>query len=341
MATAAEISGRSFSRSSEGEGTVDSAVRKFRVLRATPSEYIDILQVCGIGIGDEHPQNPGIYCTQFSAESEGSSRLSVICTFTYGTQPDTSGGGGGSKGHGSQSRPPELRPANWSVSTTTFERPVRAWWTVPEGVYDWAQTPAGDFYDGVTYQYPITTVDVTCFGINPATHYTSVGKINSTTFRIGTLLTAEKHSLLFAGLRSEPSVESFQGSQWRGFKNTYEFRYDPELWYIKVPLSGLNAIAFDPQDAGPDDDVYGQPLQHKDRRIDANPLALPPQILPGQRVRAMVKVFSYEDGGTSQAPSAQPIPLNENGRPRSSSVLVKSKRVHAEFDFNSFNIIFE
>ena len=30
----------------------------------------------------------------------------------------------------------------------------------------------------------------------------------------------------------------------------------------------------------------------------------------------MVKVFEYEDGGVSQAPSASPIPLNDNGRPR-------------------------
>jgi hypothetical protein len=339
MATVAEIYGGSFDRTSQGDGDVDSAVRKFRILRATPDETIDIIATCGIGIGDYHPYNPGIYCTRFSGEAEGDSRLSLICTFTYGSIADTSGGGSGSKGNGARNRPPELRPANWSVSTTTMEAPAAKWWSVPEGIEQLTINPAGDYYDGVTRLRFITTIDVTCFSTSPSQHYSFVGNVNSSAFSIGTLLTAPTHSLLFSGLRSEPAIESFAGGPWRGFKNTYEFRYDPDKWYITVPLSGFNVLAFAPAQAGANDDVYGQPLMHVNRRI-ATPLALPPQIAAGEKVRAMVKVFEYEDGGTSQAPSAQPIPLTQTGRP-SKVVDTQKKRPYGESDFNVFNIIFE
>ena len=55
----------------------------------------------------------------------------------------------------------------------------------------------------------------------------------------------------------------------------------------------------------------------------------------------MIRVFDYEDGGTSQVPSASPIPLNDNGRPRIDTadpkVLVYGYAVQPEMNFNLLN----
>jgi hypothetical protein len=51
--------GNSFSRSSDGGGLADSAVRKWRVLLNGPDESWDIFQTVGINIGDLYgAQNP-------------------------------------------------------------------------------------------------------------------------------------------------------------------------------------------------------------------------------------------------------------------------------------------
>jgi len=73
-------------------------------------------------------------------------------------------------------------------------------------------------------------------------------------------------------------------------------------------------IAFAPP-GGADDDLFGQPLKHAQGRV-VPAVMLPSGVNPGDKVRGMVKVFEYEDGGVSQLPSASPIPLNDNGRPR-------------------------
>jgi hypothetical protein len=56
----------------------------------------------------------------------------------------------------------------------------------------------------------------------------------------------------------------------------------------------------------------------------------------------MVKVFEHESGGASQTPSAQPIPLNDDGTPRiynaDPKVLVYRYRVYREANFNTLNL---
>jgi hypothetical protein len=66
----------------------------------------------------------------------------------------------------------------------------------------------------------------------------------------------------------------------------------------------------------------------------ASEFRLPFQTTPGEKVRGMVKVYEYETGGTSQLPCAQPIPLNDNGRPRKSGLmpLVYGYQVHRAID---------
>jgi hypothetical protein len=56
----------------------------------------------------------------------------------------------------------------------------------------------------------------------------------------------------------------------------------------------------------------------------------------------MLKVFEYEDGGVSQTPSAQPVPLNLDGSPRivtaDPKVLVQRYQVYDEYEFGGWNL---
>jgi len=105
-------------------------------------------------------------------------------------------------------------------------------------------------------------------------------------------------------------------------------------------------IAFPPGQPRDDQDVFGQPLKHKDGKIDTNPLQLADGTAAGDRVRAMVKVSDFQDGGTSQAPSAQPVALNEDGTPRKSfgdgaadpPVIIKRYRVYDTCQYSNFNL---
>ena len=171
------------------------------------------------------------------------------------------------------------------------------------------------------------------------------GYINSEEINLGSLK-MKPHTVMFRGCQSQPYVESWGGSTYRGWKVTYEFAYKRNEtkihpfaeaasevtvdlgWDIAVPQTGLNVFAFDPPGVAGQDDVYGQPLQHGDENSDdavlrqfAGRIVEPPRlctgIAAGEKVRAMVKVFSYRGGGASQTPSASPIPLNYGGTPRS------------------------
>lgn len=347
MAQVSEISGGTFTRSASGEGIADGAERKFRILRATPDEFIDIVTVCGVGVGDFHPRNPGIYCTSFRAEPEGDSRLVVLATFTYSILPaasDSGGGGGGGGGNPPQAQPPDVRPANWSVSTTIQQVAVSHWYDPPLGNQRKpAVNPAGDLYDGLTASQPITVFTVEQFSDLPSEFFPKVGDLNSRAFLIGNF-NATRHFLKFTSLRSAPVVETFGGTQYRGFMNTYEFQYNPYSWYLQIPLSGFSVKAVNPVGAGGDVDVYAQPLAHDDTGKIKSPLALPETINAGEKVKGMVRVFAYQNGGASQTPCSMPIPLNEDGTPRRASadppVIVKSYRVEEETDFYAFGLRF-
>jgi hypothetical protein len=69
------------------------------------------------------------------------------------------------------------------------------------------------------------------------------------------------------------------------------------------------------------------------------PLALPPNVAAGDKVRGMIKVMEYQEGGASISPCGLPIPLNDDGRPRKHTadpaVLVKQYCVTDEADFQT------
>ena len=53
----------------------------------------------------------------------------------------------------------------------------------------------------------------------------------------------------------------------------------------------------------------------------------------------MVKVFSYQNGGASQTPSAQPVALTADGYPKTpGTVDVYRRGQHEQFDFTTLGL---
>lgn len=327
-------SGTQFQRSMQDGTIADSQDRVFKIILNAPNEVVDPQQVCQVYVGDAHPINQNIYCKSFSVRFDGESRLVMVVTFSYE-----------STAHSSQQpqedKPPELRAANWTTSTSLIEQPLYRW-RKRTGANAWggdepAVNPAGDIYDAVTQLTSIVNITIEQPEVvDPTQHNLYGGYINDEEMRLGSLV-MPPHTVMFRGVSSQPHVESWDATFFRGWKSTYEFAFkrnrtkvyfvgggETEVdlgWDIAVPMTGFNVLAFTPPGDAAFDDPYGQPLDHgKDDSQYAGrikePLALPPGVAAGDKVRAMVKVFSYSGGGASQAPSASPIPMSPDGRPR-------------------------
>lgn len=339
-------SGAQFQRSQDENGVADSQTRIFRVLLNQPGEQFNIQDECGVRIGDAHPVNVNVFCRSFSANFEGDSRMVVLCTFQY-----QSFAGSGQQQQDPGGQAPDVRPMDIATSTSLMEKPAYCW--NPQGAApnagSWIEprNPAGDIYDGITKLEPVVNITITGYEAqDPLRHCLHVGKVNDENLRIGSLFCVIR-TLMFRGVSAQPTVESWGNLIFRGWKTTYEFSYRanwtrlgggaeiPLGWDIAVPQTGFNVKAFPADEAG-DREVFGQPLRHKAGKI-ISPYELPQNVFPLDKVRAMVKVHEYENGGASQTPSAQPIPLNNDGRPRSSEadprVLVYRYQIYEELDF--------
>ncbi len=329
-------SGQQFSRSGGDSGKLaDSQTRVFRVLMNSPNEALDIQKDCGVYIGNNHPQNDNIFCTAFDAKYEGDSRLVLLCTFQYGSYPSSESSGGGED---PKSFSPDIRPPNVTTSTSTAELPIYEWREVDEnaevdgGDPVPAKNSAGDMYDGITTLTYIATIAVEQFvPDDPTKHLAHVGTVNSEQLNLGSLV-IEPRTLMLRGLTMKPTIESWGSEIYRGWMATYEFAYKPETWDLRIPQTGYNVKAFNVNIQGVDN--YGQPLKHKNGKV-LTPLALPDGVSAGDKVRAMVKVFEYENGGVSQLPSAQPVALNDDGYPMAASLqpLIKRYSVYETSDF--------
>jgi hypothetical protein len=342
-----EISqGNQFSRSANEGQLADSATRTFRVLLNSPSEVFDIQASCGVFVGDPHPTNTNIYCASFDAKYEGDTRMVLVATFNYqsaATASDSSGGGGG----GSKTISPEIRPANWSVSTELTEVPVRefalrldvdAWFS-----FQSPRNPVGDMYEGLTKLQPMTTVKVTQFVLggaeDPTRNTVFVGTINSKAIGLG-FLNIEPHTMMLRSISATPAVESFGRLVRRGWTAEYTFLIRNEYaevsfdltdpvavgdfrrvnigWDAAIIVEGRNVKAFHPAGAAADQDPYGQPLKPgpDGAPLDPNNLALPDGVAVGSKQRAHVGVTGFSDRGMSQSPAGEPIALNLDGTPR-------------------------
>jgi hypothetical protein len=349
----------------QGELAV-STNRIFRIIRLSPDEFIDLPVACNIRVGDAHP-NPQLSllrCTNYQAQVEGEGRMVILATFTYELQNPYGGedGGQGSSGGGGRLElNPEIRWAEWSVSSSLMEVPAYTWQNVTalDGSFGSAvpaANPAGDRYDGVTRTEPIVTISIQQFEKQDPTKYLQhLGKTNQGEAKIGSLV-CQRRSLMFRDLQFRSTSEQYGALLYRGYDVTYQFVYrrnhvkgisiggvQQEMnmgWDIAVPQTGFNVRAFTPPGNNAIDDTYGQPLKHAGGKIgfDGGQPLLPLGVSDGDKVKAMVKVFEYEDGGVSQAPSAQPVAMNDNGRPRKLTatppVLVKQYKVTDEADFS-------
>lgn len=339
-------SGTQFQRSQDENGVADSQTRVFRVLLNNPGEQFNIQQECGVRIGDAHPINTNIFCRSFSANFEGDSRMVVLCTFQYQTQ---AGSGQQQQDPGNQA--PDVRPFDISTSTSLMEKPAYYWkpGAGAPNAGNWVEpvNPAGDIYDGITKLEPAVNITISGYEAqDPLRHCTKAGMVNDGVLRIGSLFCPIR-TVMFRGVSCQPTVESWGDIIFRGWRATYEFTYRsnwtringaaeiPIGWDIVVPQSGFNVKAFQPPGGG-DVETFGQPLRHSAGRV-LPALLLPETVNPGDKVRGMIRVHSYEDGGVSQSPSAQPIPLNNDGTPRINTanpkVLVYRYQIYEELDF--------
>ena len=341
-----EISqGNQFSRSANEGQLADSATRTFRVLLNSPSEVFDIQATCGVFVGDPHPTNTNIYCASFDAKYEGDTRMVLVATFNYQSAATASDSGGGGGGGGSKTISPEIRPANWSISTELTEVPVRRW-ALRLGVAGWGsftstRNPAGDLYEGLTKLQPMTTIKVTQFVLggaeDPTRNTVFVGTINSKAIGLG-FLNIEPHTMMLRSISATPAIESFGRLVKRGWTAEYTFLIRNEYvdvtfltsgeaaatevvnvgWDAAIIVEGRNAKAFNPAGAAAWQDPYGQPLKPgpDGAPLDPNNLALPDGVAAGSKQRAHVAVTGFSERGMSQSPAGEPIALNLDGTPR-------------------------
>jgi hypothetical protein len=351
--------GNTFSRSSDGGALADSATRVFKIILNTPDEALDIFTAIGVNIGDVYSQTNPIPCVSIEGRADGESRLIRIVTAQYRSSAGVGASGGGGGGGGGSTDPkataPDLRFASFSVSTSYMEMPQLG-----------KTNAVGDVVDGLSRFEPVVIFNFKQFeqgpfsfvgNIDPTAKLTYVGSVNSNQGQFGSLDLFPR-STLFRACNIEQHVESWGGQLYRGYMVSYEFAFrnnrqevwQPLLqnngfeligWDAAIPKTGFNVKAFQPVNADPEDDIYGQPLRMQGGRV-VPPLLLPDGIEEGEVVRAMVRVMDYEEGGTSLTPSAQPVALNYGGRPRKRSanppVIVERTEQHDDFDFSVLNL---
>lgn len=339
-------SGHVFSRSSQDGAVATTQTRVFRILLSQAGEVVDINATCGVQIGDPHPVNTDLYCVSFDFKFEGDSRMVALATFTYESTP-----GGGTNGQDPKQNPPDLRPPNVTTSTSLMEVPAYQW-RQPGQQWEAPLNPAGDKYEGVTRLEPVVTITVEQFETNPFNNVLQAGKVNNSAFSIFAASFPER-TLMFRGVSMRPIVEHYQGSLYRGWMASYELAYRANYagtehgeigWDRIQPQTGFNVLA---RLQGANIEIAGNPLKHNDLKQIAgwpNSVSLPNNVAPGQKSRGMVLVAEYENGGASQVPCPQPIPLNDDGSPRSTTavpkVLTKRYQVYESFNFSSLGLRF-
>lgn len=332
-------SGVQFSRSSDAGVLSDSQTRVFRIALNEPGELVYPTEECGVRIGDPHPVNTNIYCTSFDFKFEGESRSVLLVTFQYKSTA------GADANEDPKSQPPDIRLANWSISTSLIEVPVTRWREITPppvevaGELKDAHNPVGDLYEGITTLKPVVTFVFEQFDFEPPSRWASVsGNVNGSQVQFPGL-SCNTRTLLFRGASGKPAVEFWGDQLYRGWNTSYEFAYRADSWDIRIPQSGFNIFntPFGSVNGAQGQDVEAGSLllKHSSGKIKGWPNSIEPADGTGaEKTRAMVLVYEYETGGASQLPSAQPIPLNDDGSPRWSGadpkVLVKRYSVYEE-----------
>lgn len=327
MATAVELSqGNEFARNSESGPSVDSAKRVFRVLLESPDEAWGIPETTGIDIGDEYSQDNPIPCVSWEARADGDSRLVRIVTVNYKATPGFASDGISDP----KTEQPTLRPALWSMSTSLQEIAAFGGRVVTgsgisasSGAWVPAKNPAGDLVDGITRLEPVVTISIDQYSAqDESARLAYVGYVNSDVFNFSSL-TIGAHCCMLQGISSTPVVEQFKTGMFRGFKITFTFGVrshwtltrhgvQPIGWDIAVPQAGINIINKGLNSSNVDQDALN--LEH-----EYNAIKLPRTLAVGTadtKMRAAVAIASPA-GGSFQRAASMPVPLNDDGSPRS------------------------
>lgn len=324
--------GNSFSESSENGRPAYTATRTWRVILTDPNETWSPSDAVGVNIGSPYLDSNPIPCVSVEARADGDSRVVRIVTATYratpGVDPVTD----------PKTLEPELRPANYSVSTSLQE--ITAWGGKPvrnnvSQAWTPAVNPVGDLYDGVTRLEPVVNIQIEQFSYFDETNKMGlVGYVNSDDFFFSSL-TIGVHCCMLQGMASNPVVERFGESIFRGFKVQYTFAvrrhdtitrdgYGPVGWDLAIPQTGFNIV-----NSGflrSDVDQEAMQWEHEDGKVKML-AGLPVERAKGtegKKVRAMVAVPAG-NGGYVQRPASQPVALNDDGTPR--NTLTQNPRV--------------
>jgi len=321
--------GKSFSRSADGGSLADQATRTWRILLNSPNESFVISQAIGVNIGDPLGSANPIPCVSLDVKADGDSRLVRIVTAHYRTSA-----GIGNTDPGRQT--PAQRPALYSMTTSLTE--IAAWGGSPviggsSAGWTPAVNPAGDLVDGITRLEPVVNINVDQYSYSDMSQLLAYcGYVNSDSF-VFSNLSVGVHCCMLQSISSNPVVEQFGDTTFRGFKVTFGFAvrshwtitrqgFQAIGWDMAVPQTGFNI-----RNTGigrPDVDQKALALQHteggKVMKLAGGQLVIADGTA-GSKVRAMVTVPAGEretatSYGYTQRPAAQPVALNDDGTPR-------------------------
>ena len=246
-----------------------------------------------------------------------------------------------------KSQDPTVRPALYSMTTSLSE--IAAWGgKVVTGGVSSAVTPAtnpvGDLVDGITRLEPVVTINIDQYSTSDMSSVLGYcGYVNQSPFTFSGL-SIGTHCCMLQSVTSNPVVEQFGGTTFRGFKITFSFAvrshwavtrngYEAIGWDIAIPQTGFNIINTGLLNGSVTSgiDPRALVLQHENGRVKTTfdfPDALA-KGTDGKKVRAMVTVAATgsDDGGFTQIPCAQPIPLNDDGTPRDTTVFPLASKV--------------
>lgn len=319
--------GNSFSVTSENGRGAYSATRAWKVLLTTPDESYDINQLTGVNIGDQYSTNNPIPCVSVESRPDGESRLVKIITATYRATP------GVDPATDPKTIQPTQRPALYSMSTSLQE--IAAWGgrevrNGASGAWSPAVNPIGDIIDGISRLEPVVNISIEQYSYSDQSALLGyVGYVNSAPFTFSSL-SIGTHCCMLQGISTQPVVEQFGQTTFRGFKITFTFAVRahytltrdgpaPIGWDMAVPQVGFNIINSGLGNSSVDQQALC--LAHENQMV-ATPAALAAGT-SGKKMRAMVTIPSYDGKGACQRAAAQPVALNDDGTPRSATATPK------------------
>lgn len=346
MAQVSELQTSEFTSSSDGGVQAFTAKRKWRVVRDSPQEFINVNTITGVNIGDPYSESDPIPCVSVDSKGDGSSRLVSIITAIYKTSPGgvsgggASGGGGGGGGSDPKSSAPQVRPAMYSMSSSLQQVAARGGYILTEngvvgpGTF---RNSAGDIIDGMTRLEPVVTINIDQYSfVDQSNLLQYVGHVNSDQFTFNAL-TIPMHCCMLQSISAKGHVETFGQAVFRGFLVSFQFAYRKHVceeisvgdtaigWDSPIIDSGYNIINTGLNSAQTEQEHLN--LEHEDMQVSE-----PQQLAAGTngvKCRAAI-VVAGQDGGMVQRPAAQPVSLNSDGSPRSRSLAPRVFRAQTQ-----------